>query len=602
MKNHFQRITFGLKVRYGRIVFVGLLLSVFLAGQGSCGARELDFLIDTDPELDIPQPVTRFNPELKTLWITALERPEIDMQRMAAETIARAHQSGMPDLIEAVPALEKILLAESSHLASRFAAARALIVLDSRKSSPQLFQASQAFGADIRQLIEPALAAWHYDPAGPMWKTRLESPGTKRRDLVLAIRGLAELREQSAISTLIAIASDAGREADVRLEAAAAIGKISESGLEENAERLTRSTRTPQYVDRLCAIRFLAQHTSAAAQQLLTGLATHPEPVVAAAALQRLNAIDSTLVLPLAESAMKNPDAQVRLEGARAYLKSPTLERIALLIPLLADPHPGLRREVSEGLVAAAEQAELKEPVYNGAMQILAGDSWQGQEQAAIILGLGDYEPSAPRLVELLESPRDEVLTTAAWSLRKLALPETAPAILDKAKRQTELRRTGLANDVAVSLQITLLFEALGVLKVSDAVPLLLEYVPNQQLLGDRPRGAAIWAIGSIHEGTRNAMIEEALIDRITDFNDLKPESFFVKQMCLIALARMNAVDHGPMLRDLIPTFPNPPGLAVALRWSIRKLTGEEFPPPEPPVSPQLEWFLEPLRDTSAIP
>lgn len=76
MKNHFQRMPFGLKVRYGRIVFAGLLLSVCLAGQGSCGARELDFLIDTDPELDIPQPVTRFNPELKTLWITALERPD----------------------------------------------------------------------------------------------------------------------------------------------------------------------------------------------------------------------------------------------------------------------------------------------------------------------------------------------------------------------------------------------------------------------------------------------------------------------------------------------------------------------------------------------
>ena len=88
-------------------------------------------------------------------------------------------------------------------------------------------------------------------------------------------------------------------------------------------------------------------------------------------------------------------------------------------------------------------------------------------------------------------------------------------------------------------------------------------------------------------------------MDRITDFNDLKPESFFVKQMCLIALARMNAVDHGPTLRELIPKFPNPPGLALALRWSIRKLTGEEFPPPELPVNQQMEWFLEPLKEAA---
>ena len=596
MKTCPNKIRSDLQFPYSSMLCMGLLFSLCVIAQSPSVAREVDFLIDTDPELDVPPPISRFNPALRALWITALERPEIDMQRMAAETIGRAHQSGMPDLIETVPALEKILVAESSHPASRFAAARALIVLDSRKSSQQLFQVSQASGAEIRQLIEPALAAWHYDPAGPMWKMRLESPGAKRRDMILAIRGLAELREQSSVSMLLAIATDAGREADLRLEAATALGKIAESGLEENAERLTRSTRTPLYVDRLCAIRFLAQHTSVPAQQLLIGLATHAEPVVAAAAMQRLNAIDSTLVIPVAESAMKSSDAQVRLEGARAYLKSPTPERIAPLIQLMADPHPGLRREVCDGLVTAAGQPEFKDLIHQGAMQILAGDSWQGQEQAAMLLGMGDYEPAAVRLVELLESPRDEVLTAAAWSLRKLALPETAPALLDKAKRQTEIRKSGVANDVAVSRQITLMFEALGVLKAKDAVPLLLEYVPNQQLLGDRTRGAAIWAIGLIQEGTRDPAIEEAFLDRITDFNDLKPESFFVKQMCMIALARMNAVDQSEKLRELMPSFPSPPELAVALRWSIRKLTGEEFPPPEPAVRPQIEWFLEPLR------
>ncbi len=596
MKTCPTQIRSDLRFPYSSILCMGLLFSLCAIAQSPSVARELDFLIDTDPELDIPQPVSRFNPALKTLWIAALERPEIDMQRMAAETIARAHQSGMPDLIETVPALEKILVAEPAHPASQFAAARTLIILDSRKSGPQLFQVSQSSGSDIRQLIEPALAAWHYDPAGPMWKTRLESPGAKRRDMILAIRGLAELREQSAVSMLLAIATDPGREADLRLEAATALGRISESGLEGNAERLTRSARTPQYVDRLCAIRFLAQHSTIPTQQLLIGLATHAEPVIAAAALQRLNAIDSALVIPVAESAMKSSDAQVRLEGARAYLKFPTPERIVPLIQLLADPHPGLRREVSDGLVTVAGQPEFKVIIHKGAMQILAGDSWQGQEQAALLLGMGDYEPAGARLVELLESPRDEVLTAAAWSLRKLALPETAPALLDKAKRQTEIRKSGVSNDAAVSRQITLLFEALGVLKVTDAVPLLLEYVPNQQLLGERTRGAAIWAIGSILEGTRDPAIEETFLDRITDFNDLKPESLFVKQMCMIALARMNAVDQSAKLRDLLPSFSNPPEIAVALRWSIWKLTGEEFPPPEPAVRPQIEWFLEPLR------
>jgi HEAT repeat protein len=583
-------------------MLVWLWVSLCHTSQSRCATIDLDFLIDSDPELVVPQPVAHFHPALKSLWIMALERPEIDMQRMAAETIARAHQSGMPNLIEAVPALETTLLAESSHSTSRFAAARALIVLDSRRSSQQLFQASQASGSDLRQLIEPSLAAWHYDPAGPMWLKRLESPGIYRRDLVLAIRGLAQLHEQSALSPLLRIALDLTRQPDLRLEAAAAIGEISDTGLERDAESLARDTRTPQFVNQLCAIRFLARHTSSSAQQLLISLATHTEPVVAAAALQRLNSIDSRLAVPLAESAIKSPDPSVRLEGARACLRSPAVERFAPLIQLLSDPHPGVRREICEGLVALAEQPDFTEPIHKGAMQVLAGDLWQGQEQAALLLGMGDYELAAARLVELLESPRDEVLITAAWSLRKLAVPETVPAIIDKAKRQTEMRKSGVKNDSAVSLQIILLFEALGVLKAAEALPLLLEYVPKQQLLGERPRGAAIWAIGLIHEGTRNAQIEEAFSDRIRDFNDVRPESLFVKQMSVIALARMNAVDLAPMLRDMVPTFPGPPQLAAAVRWSVTKLTGEEFPPPDPPIARQIEWFLEPLSEAARIP
>jgi HEAT repeat protein len=582
------------------ILQVCILLSCIAPGQAN--AIDLDFLIDTDPELVVPQPVARFNPALKPLWILALQRPEIDMQRMAAETIARAHEAGMPDLIETVPSLEKILLAESSHPAARFAAARALIVLDSRNSSQQLFQASQAFGSDLRQLIEPSLAAWHYSPAGQIWLKRLESPDTTRRDLILAIRGLALLREQSSLSSLIAMAKDLARQPDLRLEAATAIGTISEGGLEPDAERLARDTRTPQFVNQLCAIQLLAQHSSTSAQQLLIELATHSEPAVAVAALQRLNSIDSKLVIPLAASAMKNPDARVRLEGARACLKSPNTELVSPLIQLLADPHPGVRREVCDGLNSVAKQPEFTDPIHQGAMQVLVGDSWQGQEQAALLLGMGDYKPASARLVELLESPRDEVLITSAWSLRQLAMPDTVPAMIDKAKRQTELRKTGVANDSAVSVQIILLFEALGVLKAADAMPVLMEYVPKQQLLGERTRGAAIWAIGVIHEGTRSPAIEEAFSERIQDFNDLTPESLFVKEMCMIAVARMNAVDHAPMLRDLVPQFASPPRLASAVRWSIRKLTGEELPPAKPPMVRKLEWFLEPLSEAAEIP
>ena len=63
-------------------------------------------------------------------------------------------------------------------------------------------------------------------------------------------------------------------------------------------------------------------------------------------------------------------------------------------------------------------------------------------QQAALLLGKLVHKPAANRLVELLDSPRPEVMIGSAWGLRKLAEPATIPGILDKIRRQTAERRT----------------------------------------------------------------------------------------------------------------------------------------------------------------
>lgn len=84
-----------------------LTIHLCCVAQVALAEIEPDFLMDSDPELHLPKPVKDFNPNLTALWMKALERPEIDMQRMAAETIARAHQRGIPDLVKAVPRIEE---------------------------------------------------------------------------------------------------------------------------------------------------------------------------------------------------------------------------------------------------------------------------------------------------------------------------------------------------------------------------------------------------------------------------------------------------------------------------------------------------------------
>ena len=572
-------------------MLVWLGVSLCCTSQAMFAAIDPDFLMDSDPQLGVPQPVASFNPALKTLWMSALERPEIDMQRMAAETIARAHEHGMPDLIETVPELEKILLAESSHPAARFAAARALIVLQSRNSAAKLFDASKVSGADFRQLIEPALARWDYPPARAIWQDRLDAPETNRRDLILAMRGLAQVREQAALPKLMSCAGDLTDSSDIRLEAATAVGQIADTGLEQSANRLAHDTRTPYFTNQLCAIRFLARHHSEAARQLLIELARHEEPVVAATSLSRLNEIDSELVLPLVESALKSRDPHVRMQGATAYLRLPSVDRIGPLCELLADPHPRVRQVVSEGLLLLSEDPEFHDSICGGAFQVLAGNRWQ--TESVLLLGELEYKPAANRLVELLESPRPEVMVAAAWALRKVAAPETIPALIDKASRQTEHRKH--ETTPGLDEQVAHLFEGLGVLKAMDAAPVMRQYIPKEHYIGDHSRGAAIWAIGRLKEGTRDSRLEDELSERIRDFADKQPETPRVKRMCVIALARMNAADQSPLLRGMVSRTQRPIELAVTLRWAVKQLTGEELPPPEPLSIEQGNWFLEPI-------
>ena len=138
-----------------------LLLAVSLIVPQSIRAEiRPEFLMHSDPDLRVPEPRKVWSPRFQQLWLEALSRPEQDMQRMAADTIAKAHEVGLPGLEDAVPVLTKLVSAEGSHPTTRFAAARALIALKATSAAPALFEAAQHHDAELRQLIEPALAEW----------------------------------------------------------------------------------------------------------------------------------------------------------------------------------------------------------------------------------------------------------------------------------------------------------------------------------------------------------------------------------------------------------------------------------------------------------
>lgn len=544
----------------------------------------------SDPDIPQPPRVTEHSVGSVPLWELALHRPEADYQRMAAETIARAHEQGMPGLARLKGPLRGVLSEPGHSPPARFAAARALIVLDDREAAEMLLEQARSGSLLLRQLVEPALAEWNYEGVRAIWHDRLSNTETPRPERLLAIRGLGRVADPTALPPLLDLVHDADQPLNVRLAAAEAAGMIAANGLEPHVSRLLAE---PDLTRRLLAIRLMSRHASTAAVEHLQRLGREAEPTVASQALIRLRQIDPALVLPLAEDAMRHADPNVRREGIEAYLSLATPERIAVVGRLLDDPHPGLRGRIRDEFVALTERPELETPIREVSRLVLAGEGWRGHEQAALVLSTLDDEVSAPRLVALLQSPRAEVYETAAWGLRRVAVPETLPAIQEVLGDLTD-RRTKEAFPNARDREAAHLCEALGVMGCRPADGLLRRYIPLNLAMGDLSRPAAIWALGKIYEGETNEGLASEFIGRVLDPATMPPETSGVKQMSAVGLARLKAASSIADLQKYIGSPVPASREGMVFRWSLMSLTGQELPFPEPVSVPVGSWFLKP--------
>lgn len=576
-----------------------ILSATLLVSSASAARAEIagDFEMDRDPEVDVPAAVKVFANRLKPLWLEALASPEADMQRMAADAIGRGHIAGVPGMGEAIPGLVAVLTSPSSRSAARLAAARALVKLEAKEAAPRMAEAARQYGADLRQIVEPALADWNYEPQLGIWLARLKMPDTRRRDLVLAIRGLAAAKNDSGITALLGIVHDGLRPPDVRFEAARAAGLIQDRGLESDARRLIAGSSAPPMVDRLCAVRLIARHGGDDAQLLLLQFAVDTEPAVAVIALTRLIEIDPHHVLPLAELAMQSADARVRQCGADACVLLPDVKRVETVARLLDDPHPDVRRSVRRSLFTLAKNQEFDGTIRGAAMQILAADNWRGLEQAALLLGKLDHKPAAARLIELLEFARPETGVAAAWGLKKLAVPSTLPALLEKARRNTEIRKRRDSQTPALDDQTAHLFEAFGRMKYAPAEALLAEYIPKDYKMGVQSRSAAIWSLGLLHAGVPDEALAEQLIVRATDFDGPPSEMISVQMMSVVSIGRMQSMAQVEALKKLATIRNHPLRFGILTRWSLKELTDEHIPELDPRLASPMGWFLEPLND-----
>jgi HEAT repeat protein len=560
-------------------------------------AIDLDWVMFQDPILPKPPVEVRFPPGLVDLWLQALDRSERDLQRRTTSAITVAHQKGLTGLEVTIAPLMKLLEQEDQDRVVRLAAARALAQLDAREAAQLLADNLSPGDADMAEIVEPALARWKHRPMAERFLDRLNQRLTLRRMHILAIRGLAELQDVKSLPRLLELAQDGSLPADVRLEAARTLGKLQETGLSAPARLLAGDKSKGALVDCLVAVQMLSRHRGPETERLLLELASDAEPPIQAIALRQLFEINPELIAPLTADLANSEDATVRRWAAETLGAKPTIERIAILGPMLDDPHLQLRQFVSDKLLELSAEDRFHDAVLAEGRQVLSKPAWRGQEQSILLLVSMKDGTIADRLLELLEAERMEVHATAAWGLSKLAVAATAEPIHEIFKTRTEYARAGDDRGDRIYLQVCHLAQALGQLKYAPAEETLLEYVPKGQGLYTQPRAAAIWALGWLHaDDPSDEKLVGDLQRRLIDINSMTPEEPQVRTMAAISLGRMNATTTVGSLRSMQGIDRLGSSVGHACTWAIFKLTGEPIPELRPQVFWEEDWFLMPIK------
>jgi hypothetical protein len=204
-------------------------------------------------------------------------------------------------------------------------------------------------------------------------------------------------------------------------------------------------------------------------------------------------------------------------------------------------------------------------------------------------------------MVPHLNHERHEVFLSAAWAIRKLNVPEIAPAVLAHIQSKLPQRKKMTEASPLLSTyydhQMSQLNQLLGQQKYQPADATLRQFIPMGAGFGNESRCGAIWALGLIHEGKAVPELGKAFTQRIAETRVIPPEDVPVARMSAIAIGRMKASAELSGLRAFnFKKQYTADSLNDSTGWAIEQIAGEEMQDPELIRITKRDWFLAPLE------
>ncbi len=564
-------------------------------GRGSAAIRAgdgIDQPMNRHPLLPTLQTTETYDPAYLVLWRQALAEHSVQVRCHVCEALAHAGREKFSGLTSFMTTLENFAAGREEKPVLRQSAVQALAAINNPSAAPALLQAEKRGGVDVALVADRALVRWHYRPAMKWWRSRLLDRRVAALVEISAITSIAKMPDPQAISHLRQLVLNNGTDIRIRLAAARALARLHAKGVAGMAKKLLGEHLQVAVEPDLIAVWLVSAGYNAPQQNILAALVRNKNLAVRVIAVRCLLRANWHALTPDTQTLAKARYSTIRILAARLARRE---KNVAILSRLLNDVRRPVRWYARDALVRLGRQTRLAAPIEHVLMKLLTVDHPRQQRQAALALGMLNYQPAAGALLQLLrEKLHPGVQLGALVALRRLAVPDTLVPLFIYAKHEAAISRrmAGPSKRVQAATakefrtcndELAQLLQLFGKKRYRPAGALLEKFIPKKSPYGTTARAAAIWALGKIDAGDKNSPLVGLFQGRLADQSMLDPEAPAVRQMSAISLARLDSVASLSEMQGFFAEEPTS-NVGLACRWAIGKLTGKMPARPMVPV------------------
>ena len=565
-----------------------------------------DWPMFADPVMPQEYKILVVTEKLIPTWLNALGSKDNEIRIDAVQTMRLAAQKELPGLEVVIDPLIEVVADTENVKTVRYTAASVLVLIDASKAKNVLLDGIRNGEYEMSVIAESALAKWKAEEMLDIWRARMDSPksGTLLR---FAFEGLATLGTNEDRQALVRFSTQSSNSNALRIDAAQAVARHAPNPFLVEAAELANGSVVDLLIAAYLSAPIPGEESYDQALQVQQHLIASQSYVAAGIAAEALGSWNKPALLEMADVLESHQNSRARYAYVESLKETVSPDSIATLGHYLDDPDPEIRVQVRDWLIEFANQPELSARIINLTEGAVNADSWRLQEQGMHLAVQLDQKQVAPEVLKHLSSQRAEVLVTASWTLRRLAIPETLPSVLKYCQsRSNDFMKETLPRELEYEIneQFAHLYQMFGQMKYKPATPLLMSFTKKVEQLRFRVRASAGWALGKIWEGdlTGAEGLEDLFYTRLTDEAPIPPEDNLVKRMCALGLARIGSGSQKTIdaleeyrqqtIRQGVPSF-SP--LYTGTAWALEKLTGKKYPAPVTGTYNEGPWLIEPF-------